>query len=159
MKCKSLVAICCLLLTACSSWETKKIPVETYFSKEWEALNLHEVDTYPSFKACEDLMGQAAMKTCFEREMSTAFYKSLETATFVVSQPISDTVWVALVVDAKGKVCIDTMALDEQLNKELPQLKNHIHQAALDLPRLHPAIKKGIPVSSKYNLPIVLKVD
>ncbi|MBE16309.1 MAG: hypothetical protein CL867_08655 [Cytophagaceae bacterium] len=159
MTCKSLVVICGLLLTSCSSWETKKIPVETYFSQEWEALNLHQVDTYPSFAVCEDVMGEAAMKNCFEREMSAAFYKSLESATFVVSQPISDTVWVALVVNAKGKVCIDTMAIDEQLNTALPLLKKHIHQAALELPQLHPAIKKGIPVSSKYNLPIVLKVD
>ena len=159
MKHRFLLLICSLCMVACSSWETKKIPAQEYFAQEWETLDLHQVDTYPTFKACKDLMGEDAIKKCFEREIANVFYNSLEQTPLIVTTPIDDTLWIELIVNEKGKLCVDSIRMQEHTRKELPLLESYVHQAALETPTIEAATKQGTPVKTKFRLPVVLKVD
>ena len=154
-----LFVICGLCMISCSSWETKKIPTEEYFSQKWEAIDLHQVDVYPSFDACEDLIGQEAIKKCFEREMANVFNTSLEQRSFIVSTPIDDTLWIEMIVNEKGFLCIDSIRMEQSTRKELPLLESYILQTALDMPKLDAATIKGVPVKAKFHLPVILNVD
>lgn len=154
-----LFVICCLFVVSCSSWETKKIPTEAYLAQQWEAVDLHQVDTYPSFEACDDLIGQEAIKNCFEREMANVFYNSFEQIPLIVSAPIDDTLWIDMIVNEKGSLCIDSIQIHTNTRLELPLLESYVHQTALGMPKIEPATIRGIPVKSKFRLPVILKVD
>lgn len=154
-----LLVICCLCVVSCSSWETKKIPTETYLAKEWEALDLNQVDTYPTFKACGDLIGQEAIKKCFEREMTNVFYTSFEQNAFIVTTPIADTLWIEMIINEKGKLCVDSIRMQKSTRDELPLLESYVHQTAQNMPKIEAATKRGIPVKAKFHLPVILKVD
>jgi hypothetical protein len=146
-------------MVSCNSWETKKIPSEIYLAKDWEAIDLNQVDTYPSFEACSDLVGQLAIKKCFEREMTSAYTTSLKQTPFIVSTPIDDTLWIDMIVNEKGSLCIDSIRMRELTRKELPLLASYIQQTAIDMPKIEAATKRGVPVKTKFRLPVILKVD
>ena len=154
-----LLVICCLSVVSCSSWETKKIPTETYLAQEWEALDLNQVDTYPTFEVCGDLIGQEAIKKCFEREMSNVFYTSFEQNAFIVTTPIDDTLWIDMIVNEKGKLCVDSIRMQQSTRNELPLLESYVHQTAKNMAKIEAATKRGIPVKAKFHLPVILKVD
>ena len=154
-----LLVICCLSVVSCSSWETKKIPAETFFAQDWEAIDLHNVTTYPYFEVCGDLIGQEAIKKCFEREMTRIFYTSFEQNAFIVTTPIDDTLWIDMIVNERGSLCIDSIRMKEITRKELPLLEAHVFQIAMDMPKLEAAAFEGTPVKVKFHLPVVLKVD
>lgn len=66
--------VVCLVMTSCTQWEFKKIPAETYLSEEWKAIDLSEVQTYPSFDFCDELASKEALRECFEVEVTSTFY-------------------------------------------------------------------------------------
>lgn len=148
-----------LLLWSCSQWETKKIQSETYFAQEWKAIDINEVDSYPTFPNCESVEASTALKACFENEITTAFYKSLQAQPLVVTSNLEDTVWIDLKVSQEGKLCIDSLHISDAVSFEIPDFPAYIHDAAQQLPRAFPATKRGIPVKTKFKLPVIVKVE
>jgi len=145
-----------ILFLGCSQWETKKVPAETYFAQQWEMVDITEVDTYPAFPDCVSLTTRAEQKACFEKEVTRVFQDKLAAQTYEVTQDITDPVWIDLVIDAKGKVCIDSLHMDTLTLSEIPELPIVVNDALQEFPIAKPALKKGNPVKTKFRLPIVL---
>lgn len=154
-----LFVICILCIVSCSSWETEKIPAEQYFSKKWEAIDLHQVTEYPYPEACKDLIAREAIKKCFEREIKSIFYNSLAKSPLLVTTAVDDTLWIDMIVNEKGSLCIDSVRMQQSTRKELPLLESYVFQTAMDMPTLEPATLEGTPVKVKFRLPVILKVD
>lgn len=147
----------CLFLASCTQWELKKIPSETYLAQKWKAISLDEVDTYPSFDFCDELGSKAALRACFENEVTSTFYNSLSAHHFKVSQKLEDTIHIGFEVNEKGLYCIDTLKLSEAVLSEIPQLERWIHEACEQLPQAHPATLRNIPVKTKFKIPLVFQ--
>lgn len=154
-----ILLISMLLLWSCNQWETKKIPSETFLAESWKAIDINEVDSYPTFPNCDSIETKAALKACFENEITTAFYKSLQAQQLVVTSSLEDTVWIDLKVNQEGKLCIDSLHITDAVSFEIPDFPAYIHDAAQQLPKAFPATKRGIPVKTKFKLPVIVKVE
>lgn len=154
-----ILLILMFLLWSCSQWETKKIPSETYLAQEWKAIDINEVDTYPTFPNCDNMEAGNALKSCFENEITTAFYTSLQSQPLVVTSSLEDTIWIDLKINREGILCIDSLHITEAVSFEIPDFPAYIHDAAQQLPKAFPATKRGIPVKTKFKLPIVVKAE
>lgn len=152
------VAVGCLLLS-CDRIQTKKIPAAQYLHEEWKALDLSEVEVYPTLETCRELLESTKIKTCFEETVTTTFFQELDKHPFVVTEDVSGTLMVDFIVKEDGTYCIDTLKVTQEIRKEIPNLETWIHEASLKLPKAQAATKRGVPVKVRFKIPVILEVE
>lgn len=156
---KTLPLLLIIALTACDQFETRKIFSEDLLSEETRDLNWHEVDQYPAFSECQDILDVEEAKTCFGNKVAQYIYARLEQKQPVVTESLNDTLLLHLIVSKEGIPVIDSMEIDSAVVHHLPKIEIWIRESVDSLPKIYPASKRGIPVSSKFRMPIVLKTD
>jgi len=151
--------LCVVTCLSCKEWETQKIDVNTYAAKEWQAIDSTEVDLYPTFPNCDTLSQPLAIRQCFENEVYAAFNTAFSTTQFITETEVSDTIWVQFVVDQKGAMCLDTLRMRDALRRDFPKIPELVITSLKSLPEPFPAVKRGIPVRTRFQLPIILEAD
>lgn len=146
-------------LWSCDHFETKKISSSQYLAQDWEALNLNEVDGYPTFDSCTTVSEGPELKTCFETTIADTFYEAFNTHQIIVTRSLNETVTIHFIVDEKGLYCIEKLDIAQEIREEIPQLDLWIYEATQSLPKAKPATKEGIPVKTRFEIPVVLQVD
>ncbi|MEG9327821.1 hypothetical protein V6B16_07725 [Salinimicrobium catena] len=145
--------------TSCEYFEKQKVSSEEILSEETRELNWQEVDQYPAFEECRELMESDAAKTCFGNKVASYFYARLEAKQPVVTESIDDTLYLYLRISEKGIPAIDSMEVDSLVVAQLPEIKNWLKQSVDSLPKIYPASKRGIPVVTKFKMPIVIQAE
>lgn len=152
------IAIGCLVLS-CDHIQTKRIPASQYLHEEWNALDLSEVEVYPTLDSCKALLENSQIKTCFEETVTSTFFQELEKHSFIVTEDISGTLLVDFIVKEDGVYCIDSLKITPEIRKEIPDLEKWIHEAALKLPKAQAATKRGVPVKARFKIPVILETE
>ena len=155
---KVLLFVVTLILTSCN-FETKKISAEEVFEEESRSLNWKEVDEYPAFENCQDKTDLATARNCFERQVSATIYSFLASQQPVVTESINDTLYIYLEITKEGKPQIDSVQIDTTVTNQLPDIEQWLRQSIDSLPKIYPASKRGIPVSTMFKMPIVVKAE
>jgi hypothetical protein len=153
-----LLLIAIFLFFSCN-FETKKISSEEVLELESKTLNWKEVDEYPAFEDCQEITELSAARNCFELEVAENVYAYLAKQQPVVTQSIDDTLFLFLEINRKGNPRIDSIKIDTSLTNELPDLKMWLNQSIDSLPKIYPASKRGVPVSTVFKMPIVIKAE
>ncbi|MCG2419905.1 hypothetical protein K8089_12815 [Aequorivita sp. F47161] len=148
-----------LLATSCQFFETEKVTSEKIFKEEIEAIDWKEVDRYPSFSNCENTLEKPEQKDCFINTISTHLYKSISHEDIVAVREVYDTVRVNFEVSSSGQLYILEIKMDTLLKKEFPGLENWIIQSIDSLQPVAPAYKRGIPVKTRFTLPVVIQTN
>lgn len=148
-----------LVLLGSCNFETKKISSEEVFQLESQTLNWKEVDEYPAFGDCQQETELTAAQNCFERKVAENIYAYLARQQPVVTQSIDDTLYLHIQINREGKPEIASMEIDTTLTNQLPDIRTWLHQSIDSLPKIYPASKRGIPVSTKFKMPVVVKAE
>ncbi|HSP82909.1 MAG TPA: hypothetical protein VLN72_04180, partial [Gillisia sp.] len=77
----------------------------------------------------------------------------------IVTEAIDDTVFVHLEISKTGVPTIESIEVDTLVTNQIPELKLWLQQSIDSLPKIYPASKRGIPVSSVFKMPIVIKAE
>jgi hypothetical protein len=112
------------------------------------------VDFSPSFKVCNSLIDKAEKENCFRNTIHQEIGAELQKHTLTSKSAIDETIYVALIINTGGEIILKEVQFSETIKNQLPELDSLIRIAINKLPNVHPAIKRGIPVTSKYHLPI-----
>ena len=155
---RTLLAVLFLSLIACN-FETKKISSEEVLEQETRSLNWKEVDEYPAFEDCQNLTNLTEAKNCFERKVSSTIYSFLSSQQPVVTESINDTLFIYLEITKEGRAQIDSMRVDTTITNQLPEIRNWVRQSLDSLPKIYPASKRGIPVSTVFKMPVVVRAE
>ena len=156
---KTLLLLIFPILVCCNNFETKKISSEEVFDKETKSLNWREVDEYPAFENCKNISDLNKARGCFEATVANSIYAYLSKQKPIVTQPIDDTLFLYLEISKSGKPVVDSIRVDSIVAHQLPELDNWVRQSVDSLPKIYPAIKRGIPVSSVFKMPILIKAE
>lgn len=156
---KTLLFTLLISLTSCEYFETRKVTSEEILSEETRELNWHEVDQYPTFEECRDIVEADAAKTCFGNKVATYFYARLEAKQPVVTETLNDTLYLYLKISEKGIPAIDSMEVDSLVVAQLPEIRSWLVQSVDSLPKIYPATKRGIPVVTTFKMPIVIQAE
>lgn len=154
----SLLAVAVLIIASCN-FETRKISSEEVLELEAKTLNWKEVDEYPAFEDCRNETELLAARDCFEREVAKNIYAYLSKQQPVVTESIDDTLYLYLEINSSGRPEIDSVKIDSTLNSQLPELRLWLDQSIDSLPKIYPASKRGVPVSTVFKMPIVIKAE
>jgi len=150
-----ILLICSFLVLSCSYIEknTKRAPIQ----KIDTIIDFNNVDAYPLFPNCADIPSREKQQICFQIEMSQHIYASLKEFQLSVKDSVNDTILVKLKIDASGKTTLSNIKISDKTRELLPQFDSILRVGLLNLPTLQPAIKRAMPVSTEFTLPIVLK--
>ncbi|CAM4331212.1 hypothetical protein [Gillisia hiemivivida] len=146
-------------LVCCKNFETKKISSEEVFNQETQSLNWKEVDEYPAFENCKNITELEKARDCFESTVANSIYAYLVKQQPIVTQSIDDTLFLYLEISKSGKPVVDSIRVDSVVTYQLPELDKWVRQSVDSLPKIYPAIKRGIPVSSVFKMPIIIKAE
>jgi hypothetical protein len=112
------------------------------------------VDFYPSFKACDTLIDKNTKADCFRNTIHQKIGAELQKYSFTIKDSIDETIYVDLVINAHGEVLFDELESSIAIKNQLPELDSIIKISVQKIDTIYPAIKRGIPVTTKYKLPI-----
>ena len=89
-----------LCFAGCKDLETKKVSSEVLAEEELKAINMNEVDEYPSFATCDSIEDQEARYQCFKTELALNFQRQLSNKTIIVESELNDTFTPTSVISA-----------------------------------------------------------
>ena len=121
-------------------------------------VNFSSVDTSPSFKVCDSIIDKQKKTNCFRTTIHQKIGAELQKHQFIIRDSISEIVFVDLLINSKGKIVIEAMASSEEIRIQLPELDNVLRISVDKIPNVYAAIKRGIPVTTKYRLPIKIQI-
>lgn len=147
------------LATSCQFFETEKVTSEEIYKEEMGTIDWKDVDNYPAFSNCENILEKPQQKECFINTISTHLYKSISHEDMVAARDLYDTVKVRFDVSSKGELTIREILMDSLLQKEFPNLEKWILQSIDSLQPVAPAYKRGIPVKTQFTLPVIIKTN
>ncbi|WP_370176330.1 hypothetical protein [Leeuwenhoekiella palythoae] len=150
------IAVC---VTGCKDLETKKVSSEVLAEEELKAINMSEVDEYPSFESCDTLEDQNARYQCFKTELALNFQRQLSNKMVIVESELNDTIWLYLSISEVGNLNIDRAEIPDTIALQLPELERWLKDSLDSLPQISAANKRGIPVKTAFKMPVVVKVD
>jgi hypothetical protein len=138
----------------------------TYFDNKALKESIQEVDTivdyntvdaFPLFPNCKDIPSREKQRICFQMEMAKHIYASLIAYQFNATDEVHDTVQVKLKIDAVGKTSLISIKISHKTKQLLPEFDSIVKVSLQNLPDLLPAIKRDMPVTTEFTLPIILK--
>lgn len=121
-------------------------------------IDFTKVDVSPSFKKCNNLL-DSAKTNCFREEIHQQIASSLQKHTFITEKSIHTTVLIEVLISNTGAIQFKKSTVTAQIEQQLPKLDSIIKTAISQLPKIQPAIKRGMPVTTQYQLPIKLQTQ
>ena len=121
-------------------------------------VNFSSVDTSPSFKECDSIINKQRKSDCFRTTIHQKIGTELHKHEFSIKNPISEIVYVDFLINSNGKIILETIESSENIKIQLPKLTAILKLSVASIPSIYPAIKRGIPVTTKYRLPIKIEL-
>jgi hypothetical protein len=121
-------------------------------------VDFSSVDTFPSFKGCDAIIDKQQKMDCFRATIHQKIGEELQQHHLSVKDSIDEIVYVNLIINAEGLFVLDAIQSSNKIKKELPLLDSLLKVSVENLPKIHPANKRGIPVTTKYRLPIRIQL-
>lgn len=148
-----IIVYCLIFFCSCNFFEKKELPKDKIIDT---IVDFSTVDIFPLFPLCDSLVSDEKQKICSQIKLSEHIYASLLANNIMVSKKVNDTILVKLKVDSGGKVSLVKLVASEFIKLQIPKIDSLILAGINNLPILKPAIKRGIPVSTEFSLPIIL---
>ena len=116
-------------------------------------------DEHPSIENCDEYEIEIDRTNCFNSKLISLIYSNINLEDMLVSKKLNDTLVLSLLVDQKGKLSLLRIDNKKSIINEIPNIELIIKNSLNNIPSLYPATKTnfGIPVSTKFQLPLILK--
>ena len=155
-------AIALFLVSLCFSCQyfEKKVPNEKeLLEKQLKEINWNEVDEYPSVADCEKLTDETQRKQCFFEFLTTAIQQKLAVDTLSTLFPKLDTIEVKVTVFPNSTMEFDPQFPKDSVAYDTIKIDSILRIRLVNFPKVNPAIKRGIPVKTKFVLPVIIKTE
>lgn len=149
-----IILFCGFLLTSCEFFKKKEFTPTVVIDT---IVDYSSVDVFPLFPSCDSIPSQEKQKICSQIKLSEHIYASLSDFEIVTSDIINDTILVKINIDKTGKTSLTDLQSSAFIKDQIPKLDSLIESGIDNLPLLKPAIKRGMPVTTEFTLPIVVK--
>ena len=116
-------------------------------------------DEHPSIDDCDKYDIEIDRINCFKSKIIALIYSNINLEDKLVSNKINDTIFLSLLIDELGQVSLLNIDNLDGILIEIPDIESILRNSIKNTPSLYPATKTnlGIPVSTKFQLPLILK--
>ena len=143
------------LITSCDKFSYSK---NKNLQVKETIVDFTSVDFSPSFKVCDSLIEKNKKSNCFRTTIHQKIGAELQKHQFIIRDSISEIVYVDLLITSNGKIVLEAMESSEEIKNQLPKLDSVLRISVDKIPNVYAAIKRGIPVTTKYRLPIKIQI-
>lgn len=149
-----------VLFGSCQYFE-KQVPNEQeLLEQELKKVDWNKVDEYPSVVNCDSLIDPELRKQCFFEYLSATIQQKLNVDTpFNKLYPEIDTIQVKVTVLPDSRIEFEPQFPQDSVAYDKVKIDSILHARLIDLPKVNPASKRGIPVKTEFILPVILKVE
>lgn len=152
-----IVSLC--LLSSCDLLVSKEEKTRQIVDQEMQSIDWNEIDKYPLFDICDETVSKEKQKECFERILLMHFSMALQDFDYVLDTEVNDTVYVDFVVNKEGAIEVQEVENSAKIKTQLPEFNTLIGTSLKGLPKVSPALKRGVPVNAKFRIPIILNTN
>lgn len=146
-----------LLISSCQYFQSKEERTAQLVQEKMEEIDMNAVDQYPLFENCDETASKDIQKDCFQRELMGHFANTIQELNFESEFNLSDTLWIDFNIGESGLLAISNVVHNKNVDKALPELTEVLVSQFNDSSIIAPALKRGIPVSMKVRLPVVIQ--
>lgn len=142
--------------TSCNLFESKEEKTQKLVEQELHHIDWSNVDYYPLFSDCDETASKAQQKTCFEEKLVFHLSVDLQEFQLISEAKIKDVVFLDFIVESDGSISIINIENQEIFGNQMEDFNARVVKSLNSLPRIEPALKRGIPVRAKFRIPIFL---
>jgi len=147
-----------LLLASCQYFE-KQVPNEEELLKQrLKEIDWNKVSSYPSLAECDAITDKGLKKECFFSTMTRLVQEKLGTDTIAMLYPEIDTIRVKVTVYPDATLKFEPQIPKDSVKYDSVKIDSVIKARLVGFPKIEPAQKEGIPVTSEFILPVILDV-
>lgn len=147
------------LFTSCQYFD-KQVPSEKeLLQKELNSINWKEVDEFPSVTDCEAIENKVQRQQCFFEYLTQLIQQKLSVDTLSILYPELDTIEVKVTIFPNSTMQFEPQFPKDSVAYDTIKIDSILKSRLINFPKVHPAIKRGIPVKTQFILPVILKVE
>ena len=152
------VAIFVLFFTSCDFISPKKSTLKNLAIID-TIIDYNTVDVYPLFPNCNNCDSNDKQNLCFEMEFIKSLEKVINENKISINSEVTDTIFTDILIDNIGNVSVGNIHKFDLVNEQIPEFDSILRHSISLLPKtIQPSLKRGIPVNTKFKLPIVVKM-
>lgn len=121
-----------------------------------EVIDFTQVDKFPRFSNCDEMLSHIEGKICFETSIHKIISTQIQHLKLISKDNITDTLQIQFTIDKQGQFLCNKILISDSLNIKFPRLSSEIQKIIMELPNIEPAHKRDIPVTSTYSIPLVI---
>ncbi|NNJ88719.1 MAG: hypothetical protein HKP53_04910 [Eudoraea sp.] len=149
--------LCCLLLLQSCDWmASTESKTQKIVEDELRGIDWNDVDQYPLFEGCDETADKLEQRQCFENTLLQNLAMTLQDFQFVIDGEIETTIYLDFLVDNQGVITVVEIDNNMVLEDQLPQFRGIIIKGLKSMPSPAPALKRGVPVKTRFRLPLQL---
>lgn len=148
-----------LLLASCDLQKSSDALAKKLVEEELKAINWNELDQFPLFDNCDETAEKISQQECFQTNLNLHLAMALQDYQLRTSAPFSDTIYLDFKVDNRGVLTLLSISNHESLLAENPNFNQIVDSSLSALPKLHPALKRGIPVTAQFRVPLIIQLN
>lgn len=145
-------------LCSCNFFESKEKRTQELINSQLREIDWNSIDSYPLFLDCDETAPKELQRQCFEERLTAHFEETLNQFEFIVDSDDNPVVAVIFVIDTEGDIEILEIEKDRFILKQMPEFDGIITQSLKTVPEIVPALKRGVPVSTKFRIHIQLNI-
>ncbi|GGB69559.1 hypothetical protein GCM10007424_06910 [Flavobacterium suaedae] len=146
-------------MVSCKWFDTKAPDEQELLEQRLNEINLREVSSYPSIAGCDALMDKNERKECFLSTMAALIQKKLTADTLIVEYAEADTIKVEVTVFPDATLNFEPKFETDSTAYDTTAVYRVIKSSLVNFPEIEPAQKEGIPVTTKFTLPVVINIE
>ena len=144
---------------SCEWFASRETKTRKLVETELSSINWNEVDQFPLFEDCNETTSKPEQRSCFENTLVMHLSMALQDFDFRSEAPLTDTLFVDFLVDNQGGIAVIAIEENREFQQENPEFERIVSGSLRSLPRLQPALKRGIPVAAKFRVPLVIHTN
>jgi hypothetical protein len=151
-----LIVLILIGFSSCSLFESKDKKTQKMVEQELEQIDWTNVDDYPLFSDCDETVSKSLQKSCFEEKLVAHLASDLQDFELTSESEIKDVVFLDFKIESDGRIRVVNIENKEIFGPQTEKFEIRIMESLRHLPPIEPALKRGIPVSAKFRIPIFL---
>jgi hypothetical protein len=148
-----------LLLASCQLFDRQVPDEEELLQQRLKEINWKEVTTYPTIAECEGVINNEQRKECFFSSMTRLIQERLDVDTLSALYPKADTIQVKVTVLPDATLKFEPQFPQDSTVYNKIKIDSILQTRLADFPKVEPAQKEGVPVTTQFILPVILNVE
>jgi len=147
-----LIVCLSLCLNSCKWFESKEAITDRIVKQDMQTIDWNQIDRYPLFFNCDESASKRSQERCFTLELQQRFARIITTLKDAHARQLMDLNAVVLQITNEGDFELLKVVYGSEMTRVKLDSMIKLHLEAI--PPINPALKRGIPVSVTYRLPV-----